>query len=67
MSEDCQEQGGQDRFFIDVEKDVDVEYWARQWSVSKEELKTAVAQVGNNVDAVAQHLGKPLPTKMPWL
>jgi hypothetical protein len=58
MADDKSNAGRPDRDRINVNEDYEVQDWARKFGVSKEELKSAVAKVGDRADAVRQHLGK---------
>lgn len=43
---------------IDLEKDYELLYWTRQLKVTTDELKAAVAAVGNSVETVKVYLNK---------
>jgi hypothetical protein len=58
MADDKSNTGRPDRDRINVNEDYEVQDWAKKFGVSKEELKSAVAKVGDRADAVRQHLGK---------
>ena len=58
MADDKSNPGRPDRDRINVNEDYEVQDWARKFGVSKEELRSAVAKVGDRADAVRQHLGK---------
>lgn len=45
-----------DRKRISIKEDYEVEYWTEQLGVSRQELERAVKAVGNNADAVVEHL-----------
>lgn len=56
MSDDKSNRGGQDRTRINVNQDYELRDWSEKFGVSQEELKAAVAQVGNRSSDVEQHL-----------
>jgi hypothetical protein len=41
-----------------VNEEYELRDWSKSFGVSPEELKKAVAQVGDRAEAVRQHLGK---------
>jgi len=47
MSDDRTQRGGQDRKRINVNEDYEVTDWAKKFGVSPEELRRAVAEVGD--------------------
>jgi hypothetical protein len=56
MSDDKSQRGGQDRRRIDVNEPYELRDWALRFGVSKEELKAAVATVGDLADEVQRYL-----------
>lgn len=56
MSDSKQATGGQDRKRINIHQDYELRDWAARFGVTKEELKRAVADVGDQADAVERHL-----------
>jgi len=56
MSDDKTKVGGQDRMRINVNEDYEVAHWSKRFSVSKEELKRAVAKVGDRAEDVEKEL-----------
>lgn len=58
MADDKTLRGSQDASRIALGEDYEVRYWTDKFGVSAEELRTAVAAVGNSADAVARHLEK---------
>jgi len=56
MSDDKTKVGGQDRARINVNEDYELRDWSRSLGVSPEELKKAVAAVGDRADKVREHL-----------
>jgi hypothetical protein len=58
MADDLGNRGSPDRDRINVNEDYELRNWSKKFGVSPEELKRAVAQVGDRADAVRQHLGK---------
>jgi len=60
MPDDLSNRGAQDRARISLSEPHEVKYWTQKWSVTEEELKRAVARVGNSAAAVAKQLGKPV-------
>lgn len=49
---------GLDRDLISLEQEHEVRYWTQALGVSTEELRAAVAAVGNSAAKVREHLGK---------
>jgi len=58
MADDPKNRGGQDRGRINVNQPHEVAYWTKALGVTEEELRKAVAAVGDRSDAVRKHLGK---------
>jgi uncharacterized protein DUF3606 len=58
MADDKKSVGNPDRQRINVSQDYEVRDWAKKFGVSPEELKTAVAKVGNQAADVESHLKK---------
>lgn len=56
MSDDKTKTGGQDRERISLSEDYEVRDWAEKFGVTPEQLKAAVAAVGNQASAVEAHL-----------
>jgi hypothetical protein len=56
MPDDKSKSGGQDRTRINVNEDYELRDWAKKFGVSPEELKSAVAKVGDRAAAVTEHL-----------
>lgn len=56
MSDDKSKSGGQDRKRINLNEDYEVRDWAAKFGVSQEELRQAVAKVGDRADDVERHL-----------
>jgi len=56
MSDDKSKTGGADRSRISLSEDYEVRDWSKKFGVTPEELKAAVAEVGNAADAVEAHL-----------
>ncbi|RYE40863.1 MAG: DUF3606 domain-containing protein [Hyphomicrobiales bacterium] len=56
MSDDKAKAGGADRRRISLSEDYEVRGWSKKFGVTAEELKAAVAEVGNEADAVEAHL-----------
>ena len=56
MSDSKQHSGGQDRERINVNQEYELRDWSRKYKVSPEELKRAVAQVGDRAQDVEAHL-----------
>lgn len=56
MSDDKSNRGGQDRKRIDVNPDYELRDWSRKFGVTPEELKKAVAEVGDRSDKVEERL-----------
>src|SRR3954467_10222504 len=58
MADDKTKPGRPDRDRINVNEEDELRDWSKSFGVSPEELKKAVAAVGDRADAVRQHLGK---------
>lgn len=58
MADDKTKVGGQDRARINVNEDYEVRDWCKSLGVSEDELRKAVADVGDQADKVREHLGK---------
>lgn len=56
MSDNKQQTGGQDRKRINVNEDYRLRDWSKKFGVTADELKAAVAKVGDSAEAVEQHL-----------
>ena len=59
MADDRTKRGPQDRSRVNTSEEFELRYWSEKWGVSPEQVKAAVAKVGNSADAVARQLGKP--------
>lgn len=58
MADDLKNPGNPDRNRINVNEEYELRDWSKSLGVTPEELKRAVARVGDRADAVRQHLGK---------
>jgi len=58
MADNLQKRGGSDRSRIDVNQDYELNDWAEKFGVTKEQLKLAVAAVGDQADKVAMYLAQ---------
>lgn len=58
MSDDKTKSGGQDRKRINVNEDYELRDWSKSLNVTPDELKKAVAAVGDSAEAVREHLKK---------
>lgn len=56
MADDKTKVGGQDRQRINVNEDYELQDWSKKFGVSKDELKRAVAKVGDRADDVEREL-----------
>lgn len=45
-------------YTIDLGQEYELKYWTSQLKVTNDQLKEAVAEVGNSIDAVKVYLGK---------
>ena len=59
MADDSDKRGKADRSRINVNEEHEVRYWTERFSISSEQLKTAVQSVGLMAKDVAKALGKP--------
>lgn len=58
MADDKTKTGGQDRNRINLNEEYEVRNWTKSLGVTEEELRKAVAAVGDQADKVREHLGK---------
>ena len=56
MADDLTKSGGQDRKRINVQQDFEVRDWSKKFGVTADELKKAVAAVGNEASKVQEYL-----------
>jgi hypothetical protein len=56
MSDSKQQTGGQDRDRINVHQDYELRDWSKKYGVTPDELKKAVAKVGDRARDVEAHL-----------
>lgn len=56
MSDNKASAGGQDRQRINVHEDYELRDWSKKFGVTPDELRQAVAQVGDRADKVEEHL-----------
>lgn len=56
MADDKTVRGPQDASRIALGEDYEVRYWTDKFGFSADELRAAVAAVGNGADAVERHL-----------
>ncbi len=56
MSDDKSRSGGQDRSRINISEDYEVQDWSKKFGVTPQQLKAAVAAVGDQASAVEAHL-----------
>jgi len=56
MSDDKTKTGGQDRKRINVNEDYELRDWAAKFGVTTQQIKDAVAQVGDRAVEVEQYL-----------
>jgi hypothetical protein len=56
MSDDKTKVGGQDRERINVHEDYELRDWSKSLGVTPEELKRAVAAVGDRAEKVREYL-----------
>jgi hypothetical protein len=56
MSDDKSKTGGQDRKRINVNEDYELRDWAGKFGVTTQQIKDAVAQVGDRAVEVEQYL-----------
>jgi hypothetical protein len=55
MSDDKTKSGGQDRKRISVTQEHELRDWSKKFGVTPDELKKAVADVGDSAEKVEQH------------
>lgn len=58
MSDDRTNRGAQDRSRISLSEDYEVQYWTKEFGVSRERLEQLVAQHGNSTAKIREALGK---------
>lgn len=56
MADDKSKSGGQDRKRINLNEDYEARDWAAKFGVTPEQLRQAVAKVGNQAEDVERHL-----------
>lgn len=56
MSDDTSKSSGQDRARINVNQAYELRDWSKKFGVTPDELKKAVASVGDRAEAVEKHL-----------
>lgn len=56
MADDTSKTGGQDRQRINVNEPYELRDWAAKFGVTTDQLRQAVAQVGDRAAEVEQHL-----------
>ncbi|KWT94700.1 MULTISPECIES: DUF3606 domain-containing protein [unclassified Variovorax] len=56
MADDKTKVGGQDRNRINLNQDYEVRDWTQSLGVTEDELRKAVAAVGNQADKVREYL-----------
>lgn len=56
MADDKTRSGGQDRARINVGEEYELRDWSKKFGVTPDELKQAVAQVGDRAEDVERHL-----------
>lgn len=56
MSDDKAKTGGQDRQRINLNEDYELRDWAKKFGVTTDELRKAVARVGDRADEVERFL-----------
>ncbi len=60
MSDDKSKIGTSDRSRINVNERYEVDYWAKRWKITEQQLRDGVKKVGPMVVDVARHFGKSL-------
>lgn len=58
MADDKNKTGSQDRKRVNTSEDYEVDYWTQKFGCTPDELKAAVAKVGNMADDVESELSK---------
>lgn len=56
MSDNTSNRGGQDRERINVNQSYELRDWAKKFNATPEQIKEAVAAVGDRADKVEMHL-----------
>ena len=56
MADGLKQTGRQDDARINIEQDHELNYWANEFGVSRDELRSAVAKAGPMVKNVPEHL-----------
>jgi len=56
MPDDKTRSGGQDRRRINVNEDYELRDWAQKFGITPDQLKAAVARVGDRADEVERYL-----------
>jgi hypothetical protein len=58
MTDDVKDRGARDRSRIALDEDYEVRYWCERLGCTPDELRIAVREVGNSVEAVRDYLKK---------
>ena len=58
MTHDPQNSGPHDHSRINPNDKPEVDWWARTWEITPEQLREAIETVGNSTQALADHFGK---------
>ena len=58
MSDDPTQRGDQDRLRINVNQDYELQDWSKKFGVTSDELKKAVAEVGDRAEDVGKLLDR---------
>jgi hypothetical protein len=56
VADDKSKRGPADRSRISLSEDYEVRYWTHELGATRDELAAAIAEVGNNAEAVRQKL-----------
>ncbi len=59
MTDDLSSRKPEDPNRIDLSKPEDIDYWTRELGITEQQLRAAVAEVGNWVSDVRSHLNIP--------
>jgi hypothetical protein len=57
MSDNLKRKGPEDPNKINVNQSWELEYWAKKFNVSEERIKTAVSEIGIELENVKKYLG----------
>lgn len=58
MADDPTKRGSPDNDLVSLTQRHEIDGWRKRWNVTEQQLRDAVARVGNSVKKLDQHFGK---------